>query len=96
MAADHRLGNGSAFVPLSLYLEDRTEMKNLLRELTTEVREMRREMDRDDGAEVAEEAAAVAVKEARKTRAERAWDVTRTVIASALGVAATLLTTRLF
>lgn len=78
------------YVPMDLYLEDRKEMKSLLRDLTREVRGMRREMDRDDGAEVAQEAATVAVKETRKSKAERWWDVAKTVLAASLAVVGTL------
>ncbi len=69
------------YVPMDLYLEDRKEMKAVLRDLAEEVRGMRREMDRDDGQEVAQEAAAVAVEQTRRTRRE----LTRDVLLSLLG-----------
>lgn len=66
MSADPELIGNGRYVPLSLYLEDRRELRAWMGTLSNDVREIRRELDRDDGREVAEEAAETALE--RKTR----------------------------
>ena len=76
---------------MDLYLADREEMKTLLRDLTTELREMRSEMDRDNGRGVAEAAGVATAREMKATHAERWWDVGKTLGTAVLGVAGTLI-----
>lgn len=89
MSTDPLLGNGSRYVPLSLYLEDRREIKDDLTEIKADVKAMRREMDRDDGSEVAEQAAEVAIANRNIRWADRLWQAGMVVSAAGLAALAT-------
>jgi hypothetical protein len=81
------------YVPMDLYLEDRREIKESLADIAADVKAMRRELDRDDGREVAEEAATAAVQQTRRTRSEFVRDVGLCVFSAALAVGGTVVTT---
>lgn len=85
------IGNGR-YVPMDLYLEDRREIKASLAEINLHVTAIRRELDRDDGAEVAQEAATTAVQASRREKREVFRDVALCVLSSVLAIGGTFIT----
>lgn len=81
------------YVPMDLYLEDRRELRDWMRALSSDVKAMRSELDRDDGREVAEEAADRAVTESRRSKREIARDAGLCIFSAALAVGVHLITT---
>jgi hypothetical protein len=84
------------WVPMGLYLEDRREIKAALHEIATDVKAMRSEHDREDGQEVAEAAAEVALDRKKRTKREVMRDIGlatfSAVLALGVGVIVSLIT----
>ena len=96
------LVGSNGYVPWQIYLEDRRQIHGRFDRIEAKLDKvldaqaaLAVEAALDDGAEVAQDAADRAVKEGRKDRAERLWDIARTVIATVLAVLGTLITTYL-
>lgn len=77
-----------SYVPIALYLADRRDIKAALVEIQGDIEGIRREMDRHDGREAAESAAAAARRDRRKVLR----DVGLCVLSAALAVAGALVT----
>lgn len=95
MAADPLLKNNGRYVPMSLYLEDRRELRGWMGSIASDVTEIRRELDRGGGREVAEEAAQAAVVATRREKREILRDVGLCLLSAAATVAATIGTAQL-
>lgn len=77
---------------MALYLEDRRELRAAIREITGDVKAIRSELDRDDGRDVAEEAAEVALEKRRTSRSQLVRDLGLVVAGSILAIVVRVLT----
>jgi hypothetical protein len=85
-------GNGR-YVPMNLYLEDRRRGDARLDRMEAKLDTLIVAVAEEDGREVAEEAAAAAVQENRRSRREIARDAGLCIFSAALAVGVHLITT---
>jgi hypothetical protein len=78
LMAQHRGGNG--YVPMDLYLEDRKETREALREIAADVRALRDESNRDQGQEAAETVAEAVREKAVLSRQDKVWGLIMLVV----------------